>query len=92
MTGMMASSKAGHDRNEVYVIVGEDEKFVYLCDGRLKTLERPKKKSRKHIQIIKNGIDEMLRQRLLEGAPVRNEEIRYAIKEFHRKSKEVEDV
>ncbi|MBD5460430.1 MAG: hypothetical protein HDR26_05740 [Lachnospiraceae bacterium] len=92
MIGMMASSKAGHDRNEVYVIVGEDEKFVYLCDGRLKTLEKPKKKSRKHIQIIKNGIDEMLRQRLFNGAPVRNEEIRYAIKEFNRKSKEVKDV
>lgn len=92
MTGMMASSKAGHDRNEIYVIVGEDEKYVYLCDGRLKTLEKPKKKSKKHIQVIKAGIDEKLRQRLREGLPVRNEEIRYAIKEFARKSKEVRDV
>lgn len=92
MIGMMASSKAGHDRNEIYVIVGEDEKYVYLCDGRLKTLERPKKKSKKHIQIIKAGIDEKLRRRLQENAPVRNEEIRYAIKEFNRKSKEVGDV
>lgn len=92
MTGMMASSKAGHDRNEIYVIVGEDEKYVYLCDGRLKTLEKPKKKSKKHIQVIKAGIDEKLRQRLREGLPVRNEEIRYAIKEFVRKSKEVRDV
>lgn len=92
MIGMMASSKAGHDRNEIYVIVGEDEKYVYLCDGRLKTLERPKKKSKKHIQIIKAGNDEKLRRRLQENAPVRNEEIRYAIKEFNRKSKEVGDV
>lgn len=92
MTGMLAASKAGHDKTQIYVIVREDEKYVYLCDGRLKTFQNPKKKSKKHIQIIKTGTDQELRKRLQEGMTVYNEEIKHLIKEFNRKSKEVKNV
>ena len=92
MIGMMAISKAGHDKGETYVIVGVDEKYVYLCDGRLKTLGNPKKKSKKHIQIIKSGIHEELQQRLQGGMKVYDEEIKRVIKDFYRKSKEEKDV
>ena len=50
---MLASSKAGHDRRQIYVIIGEDDEYVYLADGRNRTVDRPKKKNRKHIQLIK---------------------------------------
>ena len=36
MVGMFARSKAGHDKTQVYMIVAEEEDYVYLCDGRLK--------------------------------------------------------
>lgn len=53
MTGMLASSKAGHDKNAVYVIIKEETEYAWLADGRIRTLEKPKRKNRKHIQIIK---------------------------------------
>lgn len=53
MTGMLAVSKAGHDQKKVYVIIEEDGEYVYLADGRNRTVNRPKKKNKKHIQIIK---------------------------------------
>ncbi len=53
MIGMLASSKAGHDRRQIYVIIGEDDEYVYLADCRNRTVDRPKKKNRKHIQLIK---------------------------------------
>ena len=53
MTGMLAASKAGHDRDKVYVIIEEDDEYVYLADGRGRTADRPKKKNKRHIQIIK---------------------------------------
>ncbi len=56
MIGMLAKSKAGHDKDSIYLIVGEEAEFVYLADGRLKTLESPKKKNKRHIQIIKQEI------------------------------------
>ena len=31
--GMLAKSKAGHDKGQVYVIYELDETYVYLVDG-----------------------------------------------------------
>ena len=48
-----AKSLAGHDRNQIYLIVRSDERFLYLANGTTKTLEAPKKKNRSHLQLIK---------------------------------------
>lgn len=48
-----AKSLSGHDRNQIYLIQKKDDRFVYLVNGTTKPLEMPKKKSVKHIQIIK---------------------------------------
>jgi ribosomal protein L14E/L6E/L27E len=53
MIGMLAKSKAGHDKDQIYVILREEGEYVYLVDGRIRTMDKPKKKNRKHIQIIK---------------------------------------
>lgn len=53
MIGMLAISKAGHDIGNTYVITGEENEYVFLTDGRVRTVDRPKKKNRKHIQVIK---------------------------------------
>lgn len=53
MVGLLASSKAGHDKGMIYVIINEDAEYVYLVDGEIRKLLRPKKKNKRHIQIIK---------------------------------------
>jgi len=50
--GMLARSKAGHDFDKIYVIVDVDQTYVYLSDGSIRTLDKPKKKKKKHVQII----------------------------------------
>lgn len=80
MIGYYAASKAGHDRNEIYIIISEDGEYVYLADGRLRTVEHPKRKNRKHIQIIRQGVDEKLCQALKDKKPVDNETLKRAIK------------
>ena len=55
--GMLAKSKAGHDAGHVYVIYNVDESYVYLIDGLLKTMSKPKKKRKKHVQIINQQYD-----------------------------------
>ena len=55
--GRLAVSKAGHDQGNVYVIIGADEAYVYLADGKIRTLEHPKKKKRKHVQLILRKFD-----------------------------------
>lgn len=56
-TGMLAKSKAGHDKGQVYIIMDADDAYVYLADGRIRTLDRLKKKKRKHIQPILREYD-----------------------------------
>ena len=51
-TGMLAKSKAGHDTGKVYVIMDIDDTYVYLADGRIRTLDKLKRKKKKHVQII----------------------------------------
>ena len=50
--GMLARSKAGHDKGHVYVILKVDEAYVYLVDGSIRTMKNPKKKKKKHVQLI----------------------------------------
>lgn len=49
-----AKSLSGHDRNQIYLVKEKNEKFVFLVNGTTKPLAAPKKKSLKHVQLIKN--------------------------------------
>lgn len=48
--GQIVISKAGHDRGHIYVVTRAGADGVWLADGRIRTLERPKFKKQKHIQ------------------------------------------
>ncbi len=85
MIGQLAISKAGHDKDALYVVVGHDKDFVYLCDGRLKTPEKPKKKRLKHVQPINRTVDGALLRKLQSGEKVYAEEIRYALRQYSDK-------
>ena len=82
MIGKFATSKAGHDKNTVYIIVACDKTNVYLCDGKLKTISKPKKKNMKHIQIINRTVDEDLLKRFINKETIFDEEIKYVIKQY----------
>ena len=48
--GEIVLSKAGRDRGRAFVVTEIlDGDYVLLADGKLRTLERPKKKKRKHL-------------------------------------------
>ena len=79
MVGKFAKSKAGHDKNQIYVILKEDAEYVYLVDGKIKTMDKPKKKKKKHIQIILKE-DENVSSKIKENKMLINEEIKVAIK------------
>lgn len=73
IVGMLAISKAGHDKDSVYVIIREDGEYIYVADGRGRTADRPKRKNKKHVQLIKkkrmpepeNGFDDLEMKRMI---------------------------
>ena len=75
--GMLAWSRAGHDKGKLYMIVGVDDEYVYLADGKLRLLANPKKKKRIHLQAI-NRKQSLLAD--IDWANIKNEEIKRIIK------------
>ncbi|MBR0507408.1 MAG: KOW domain-containing RNA-binding protein [Clostridia bacterium] len=48
--GDVVLSRAGRDSGRAFVVLKTiDESFVWIVDGRLRTLDRPKKKKRMHL-------------------------------------------
>ncbi|MBQ4283451.1 MAG: KOW domain-containing RNA-binding protein [Lachnospira sp.] len=76
--GCFATSLAGHDKGQMYIITEADDKYVYVCDGKNKLIDTPKKKKRKHIQLI-NRKDAEVESKLMSGTLI-NEDIKRAIK------------
>lgn len=54
--GAVVQSKTGRDRYRLYVIVGvtEDGRAL-IANGRLHTLEKPKKKNLRHLTVLQQG-------------------------------------
>ena len=75
MIGELATSKAGHDKDRLYMIIGEEGECVYLCDGRLRGVEHPKKKKKKHIQLIHSSAQDTLIQIIKHNLPGERDEI-----------------
>ena len=53
MIGSFVTSKAGHDKGRLYVVLAEMKDSVLLADGRLKTVASPKKKKKRQRYRIK---------------------------------------
>lgn len=51
--GQIVLSSAGHDSGQYYIVTDVNKEYVYLVDGKYKTMSSPKKKNIKHIQILK---------------------------------------
>jgi len=56
--GQIVFSKSGRDKGFAFIIVelgvnsgkASETEYVYLCDGKRRTLDKPKKKKIKHLQ------------------------------------------
>ena len=58
LKGQVVRSKKGRDEGKVYIIFDIiDDDLLLLVDGKLRKLDRPKKKKVKHLYIYKDVID-----------------------------------
>ena len=74
--GDLARSLAGHDRGNYFIILAEAGEYVILVNGVSRTMERPKKKNKKHVQVVhRDG-----------GVPATDEAVRLCIRDYERKS------
>ena len=77
--GMLAISKAGHDKGNWYVVLKVEDNKVFLINGENRSIDRPKEKKIKHLQPV-NVIPEILQEKQKAGKAWTNEEIKRALK------------
>ncbi len=78
-------SLAGRDKGHLFIVMETEPDFVYLVDGKLRKVDSPKKKRRKHVAYA-GSLGEQLLTKLNSGEKVLNSEIRRALAEFSNKN------
>ena len=78
MIGKMVISKAGHDKDEIYFVLSVDKNMALVTDGKYKTIEKPKKKNIKHLQIINKETE--VGRKIVNSEKIINEEVKRQIK------------
>ncbi|NLY42996.1 MAG: RNA-binding protein [Clostridiaceae bacterium] len=78
--GQIVYSMAGRDKGKYFIVIEKiDENYVYLCDGDLRKIEKPKKKKIKHIRLT-GKVDRTIGEKLIAKQKVSNSEIRKSLK------------
>ena len=68
-------STAGHDQGKLFYVIDTDETFLYLANGKDRTLDKPKRKKRRHVQKVLRS-ETRVAGKLQSGDKVLNSELR----------------
>ena len=71
----VVTSIAGRDAGKWFYVIKTDDTYLYLCNGRDRTLDKPKRKKRKHTQKVLRS-ETRVAAKLLAGDKVLNSELR----------------
>lgn len=78
--GQIVISTAGRDKGLKFIVLCIiDDKYVYISDGDVRKLEKPKKKKLKHLKKL-NYVAEDIKDKLESSGKLSNNEIRKLLK------------
>lgn len=78
--GQLVFSKTGRDKGKLFIVTSIEEEYLYLADGKLRKVETPKKKKKKHVQKT-NSVIESIKEKIQEECKLNNAEVRKALKQ-----------
>ena len=77
----VVTSTAGRDRGGYFFVVGCEDRYVFLVNGKQRKVERPKKKKRRHVCYV-GDMENRAAVKIKNGDRIVNSEIRRALAEF----------
>lgn len=77
--GDVVVSRAGHDRQQLFVVLGSEGEYAFIADGKSRTLEKPKKKKRMHLNACPTKQDVEMKA-LVQGEQITNAALRRHLK------------
>ena len=86
--GDLALSIAGRDKGTVYLVIDVNKQFVYCVDGKIRKIDKPKKKKTKHLKKVLTASLKDIAERIRKGESVGNEKLHKAIKAQTKKQED----
>jgi len=77
----------GRDKGKRFLVIGTDDEYSLIADGRSRRAEKPKRKKNKHL-LLEDKSDEHAAKKLIIGEKVTNNEIRRALAGYAAKREE----
>ncbi|MCL2200839.1 MAG: KOW domain-containing RNA-binding protein [Oscillospiraceae bacterium] len=68
----------GRDAGKRFLVVGTEDEYSLLADGKGRRVEKPKRKKNKHVK-VESSIAGPVADKLIEGEKITNSEIRRAL-------------
>ena len=68
-------STKGRDQGQWFYVIAEDQTYLFLANGKDRTLDKPKRKKRKHVQKVLRS-ETRVAEKLRLGDKVLNSELR----------------
>ena len=78
LIGRVAVSRAGRDKGRAFLVTGAEGEFLLLADGRVRKLEKPKRKKRMHV-FLRPETAAGIREALTMGLPLNDREVEKAL-------------
>ncbi len=89
--GEVVRVRQGRERGQLQVVLRSDHDFLFLVDGKHRTVEAPKKKRRKHVN-SEGVLTQALTDRIRLGESVLDSEIRRALAVFRDRFRATKEV
>lgn len=81
--GNIVISTMGRDKGLYFIVVGVEENYVYLVDGSVRKVDKPKKKKIKHIELT-SLFEENIATKVKNKHKITNQDIKKALREILR--------
>ena len=86
--GQVVYSKSGHDKGKAFIVTEIEGEYLYLVDGKCRTIDKPKKKKNKHVQIT-NYIEGEIKNKIEKGEMLLDADFSKALKNIVNKQSKV---
>ena len=71
----------GRDEGKYFLVIGTEDEYSLLADGKCRRIEKPKRKKDKHLK-LDGKADDHIASRLASGEKVSNSEIRRELAQY----------
>jgi len=74
-------SQAGRDKGRLFYVFDIDEQFATIADGKVRLIEKPKKKKLKHLSYFSDK-ETVIREKIIIGEEITNAQLRKVLNQF----------